>query len=78
MFLRLSLSSVCVFFLSFTSTTTFAINTFQQTWSGLDDEAYIERLQERYKNETSSEIRKILADLIDNTRMEMQNKVLQM
>ena len=44
MFLRLSLSSVCVFFLSLTSTTSFAIDTFQQTWSGLDDEQYIENL----------------------------------
>lgn len=44
MSLRLSLSSVFFFFLSFTSTTTFALDTFRQNWSGLDDEKYVQSL----------------------------------
>ena len=44
MSLRLSLSSICVLFLFFISTTTFATDTFRQNWSGLNDEEYIESL----------------------------------
>ena len=44
MFSRLSLNSVFVFFLLLTSTSAFAIDAFQQTWSGLDDKEYIENL----------------------------------
>ena len=44
MLLRLSLSSVFFFFFSLTSTSTFALDTFRQNWSGLDDEKYVQSL----------------------------------